>query len=67
MSKATVHNLIVLNDSFKADGFVIGIEAVNALLKKYGGFKFNAKFIEDYVSDDGEFAFRLTMDPVDQP
>ena len=52
--------MIVFNDSYKSEGFEVAIEEVNKLLVDIG-LKLEYNFIEDYVSDDGEFAYTLTV------
>ena len=51
---------IVFNDSFKSDAFEIAMEEANTLLVDEG-IRLEYNFIEDYVSDDGEFAYTLTV------
>ena len=52
--------MIVFNDSYTSEGFEVAIEEVNKLLVDIG-LKLEYNFIEDYVSDDGEFAYTLTV------
>jgi len=49
-------NIIVFNDSYKADGFVDGVDFINKYLEK-NELKIKLQFIEDFVSDEGEFAY----------
>lgn len=55
-----MNNLIVFNDSYYSQGFEEGVEFLNTMLEKHG-LQINLKFIEDYVSDDGEFAHLITI------
>ena len=52
---------IVFNDSYKAQGFENGLELINNLLKVYK-IKINYKFIEDYVSNEGEYAYIINIE-----
>ena len=52
---------IVFNDSYKAQGFENGLELINNLLKVYK-IKINYKFIEDYVSNEGEYAYAVDVE-----
>jgi hypothetical protein len=52
--------MIVFNDSYKSEGFEIGIEEANKILIDLG-LHLEYKFIEDYVSDNGEYAYTLTV------
>ena len=52
---------IVFNDSYKAQGFENGLEHINNLLKVYK-IKINYKFIEDYVSNEGEYAYIINIE-----
>jgi len=53
--------MIVFNDSYKSEGFEVAIEKVNELLVELG-LKLEYNFIEDFVSDDGEYAYSLTVE-----
>jgi hypothetical protein len=53
--------MIVFNDSYKSEGFEVGIEEANALLVDLG-LKLEYNFIEDYVGIDGEYAYTLTIE-----
>ena len=53
--------MIVFNDSYKSEGFEIGIEEANKILIDLG-LHLEYKFIEDYVSDNGEYAYTLTVE-----
>ena len=44
----------------KSDAFEIAMEEANTLLVDEG-IRLEYNFIEDYVSDDGEFAYTLTV------
>jgi len=55
--------MIVFNDSYKSEGFEVGIEEANALLVDLG-LKLEYNFIEDYVGIDGEYAYTLTIEKV---
>ena len=52
---------IVFNDSYKAQGFENGLELINNLLKSHN-LKINYKFIEDYVSNEGEYAYIINIE-----
>ena len=66
--------MILFNDryksyhGYKSEGFEVAIEEANELLIDLGLY-LEYKFIEDYVSDNGEYAYTLTVekrkDPVD--
>ena len=53
--------MIVFNDSYKSEGFEVGIEEANELLVDLG-LKLEYNFIEDYVGIDGEYAYTLTIE-----
>ncbi len=53
--KALGGQVIVFNDSFKSDAFEETITAVNKIVKD----KISVAFIEDFVSDEGEFAWKM--------
>jgi|TARA_R110002012_G_scaffold275260_2_gene461805 hypothetical protein len=60
--------LIVFNDSHQADGFEAAVNSVNECLEKQKHeIQVKIQFIEDYVSDDGEYAYHLTIVPDDLP
>ena len=54
--------ILVFNDSHQADGFEKGVDALNGLLE-YDSHKVQISytFIEDYVSDEGEFAYDIKI------
>ena len=56
---------IVFNDSYKAQGFENGLELINNLLKVYK-IKINYKFIEDYVSNEGEYAYAVDVEELEK-
>ena len=56
--------IVVFNDSHQADGFELGVNAINSILSKYK-LKIKIQFLEDYVSDEGEFAFYISVSSVD--
>ena len=60
------HMMIVFNDSYKSEGFEIGIEEANKILIDLG-LHLEYKFIEDYVSDNGEYAYTLTVEKRKEP
>jgi len=53
--------MIVFNDSYKSEGFEIGIKEANKILIDLG-LHLEYKFIEDYVSDNGEYAYTLSVE-----
>lgn len=56
--------IIVFNDSHQADGFEAAVASVNECLEKNKHeIQVKIQFIEDYVSDDGEYAYHLTIVP----
>ena len=55
-----MRNLIVFNDSYYSQGFEEGVEFINTILEKRG-LRINLEFIEDYVSDEGEYAHLVTV------
>jgi len=61
-----MNNLLVFNDSHKSDGFEKAIDLVNKLLEAHA-IRIKTQFIEDYVSDDGEFAWHVSVVPDDLP
>ncbi|HBY69901.1 MAG TPA: hypothetical protein DEG69_20440 [Flavobacteriaceae bacterium] len=71
-------NIIVFHDSHEAEGFVKGVAFINYLLyrnkkklsQKYleqHELKIKLQFIEDFVSDEGEFAYCVSIDSDDLP
>ena len=59
-------NLIVFNDSHKSDGFEKGVSLINKKLEKHE-LRVKLQFIEDYESDEGEFAWAVSIVPDDLP
>ena len=59
-------NLVVFNDSHKSDGFEEGVAIINKKLKKHE-LRVKLQFIEDYESDEGEFAWAVSIVPDDLP
>jgi hypothetical protein len=59
-------NLVVFNDSHKSDGFEEGVAIINKKLKKHE-LRVKLQFIEDYESDEGEYAFYISVVPDDLP
>ena len=58
--------MIVFNDSYKSEGFEVAIEEANELLIDRG-LHLEYKFIEDYVSDNGDYAYTLTVEKRKEP
>jgi len=58
--------LLVFNDSHKSDGFVDGVELINQKLEKHE-LRIKLQFIEDYESDEGEYAWYISVVPDDLP
>jgi len=58
--------LLVFNDSHKSDGFVDGVELINQKLEKHE-LRVKLQFIEDYESDEGEYAWYISVVPDDLP
>ena len=54
---------IVFNDSYKSDGFESAVDVLNKLLKSHN-LSISYEFIEDHVSDDGEFAYNIKIKDV---
>ena len=52
---------IVFNDSYESNGFEYGVSIVNKLLKSHN-LKINLTFIDDYVSNEGEFAWKIKVE-----
>ena len=61
-----MNNLVVFNDSHKSDGFEEGVAIINKKLKKHE-LRVKLQFIEDYESDEGEYAFYISVVPDDLP
>ena len=59
-------NLLVFNDSYRSDGLVDGVNLINKLLEKHE-LRVKLQFIEDYESDEGEFAWYISVVPDDLP
>ena len=59
-------NLLVFNDSFRSDGFVDGVKLIDKQLEKHG-LRVKLQFIEDFESDEGEYAWYVTVVPDDLP
>ena len=59
-------NLVVFNDSHQSDGFEKGVELINKKLEK-NELRVKLQFIEDYESDEGEFAWAVSIVPDDLP
>jgi len=53
--------MIVFNDSYKSEGFEVGIEKANELLVDLG-LKLEYNFITNYVGVDGEYAYTLSVE-----
>ena len=56
---------IVFNDSYESNGFEYGVSIVNKLLKSHN-LKINLTFIDDYVSNEGEFAWEIKMKKINE-
>ena len=61
-----MNNLLVFNDSHKSDGFEESVDLINKLLEKHE-LRVKIQFIEDFVDDDGEFAWYVSVVPDDLP
>ena len=61
-----MNNLVVFNDSHKSDGFEEGVAIINKKLKKHE-LRVKLQFIEDYESDEGEYAWIVSIVPDDLP
>ena len=59
-------NLVVFNDSHESDGFKEGVALINKKLEKHE-LRVKLQFIEDYESDEGEYAFYISVVPDDLP
>ena len=57
-------NMIVFNDSHEADGFVEGVDKINDQLQSHN-LEVSLNFIEDYVSPEGEFAYTVVINNID--
>lgn len=60
------NNLLVFNDSHQSDGFEKGVEIINKKLEKHE-LRVKLQFIHDYESDEGEFAYYVSIVPDDLP
>ena len=61
-----MNNLVVFNDSHKSDGFEEGVAIINKKLKKHE-LRVKLQFIEDFESDEGEYAWYISVVPDDLP
>ena len=61
-----MNNLVVFNDSHQSDGFEKGVALINKKLEKHE-IRVKLQFIEDYESDEGEYAFYISVVPDDLP
>ena len=61
-----MNNLVVFNDSHQSDGFEKGVALINKKLEKHE-LRVKLQFIEDYESDEGEFAWAVSIVPDDLP
>ena len=61
-----MNNLVVFNDSHQSDGFVDGVALINKKLEKHE-LRIKLQFIEDYESDEGEYAWYISVVPDDLP
>ena len=59
-------NLLIFNDSHKSDGFVDGVKLIDKQLEKHD-LRVKLQFIEDFESDEGEYAWYVTVVPDDLP
>ena len=59
-------NLLIFNDSHTSDGFVDGVKLINKQLEKHE-LRVKLQFIEDFESDEGEYAWYVTVVPDDLP
>ena len=59
-------NLLVFSDSHQADGFKWGVDVINSILSEHE-LKVKTQFIEDFVSDEGEYAYYVSIVPDDLP
>ena len=56
----------MFNDSHNIDGFEEGLALINKKLEKHE-LRVKLQFIEDYESDEGEFAWAVSIVPDDLP
>ena len=61
-----MNNLVVFNDSHQSDGFEKGVALINKKLEKHE-LRVKLQFIEDYESDEGEYAWYISVVPDDLP
>ena len=54
---------IVFNDSYESNGFEYGVSIINKLLKSHN-LEINLTFIDDYVSNEGEFAWKTKVEKI---
>ena len=60
--------IVVFNDSYKAEGLEIAVKIINECLEKQKHeIRVKTQFIEDFISDEGEFAYHVTIVPDDLP
>lgn len=59
-------SIIIFNDSHQSDGFERTVKLMDQLLEKHE-LRTKAQFIEDYMDDDGEYAWHLSIVPDDLP
>ena len=52
-------SIIVFNDSHKSDGFEEAVGLINELIEDKSSLQINYIFLEDFVSDEGEYAFHV--------
>tara|TARA_R110002074_G_scaffold17494_2_gene57592 strand:+ start:609 stop:845 length:237 start_codon:yes stop_codon:yes gene_type:complete len=62
----TLQNLIVFSDSHQSDGLEKSVVLINRLLEPYE-LRVKLQFVEDYVDDEGEFAWVVSIVPDDLP
>jgi len=55
-----MNNIIVFNDSHEADVFTESVDKINDQLQSHN-LKVSLNFIEDYVSPEGEFAYTVII------
>ena len=58
--------LLIFNDSHKSDCFVDGVKLINKQLEKHD-LRVKLQFIEDFESDEREYAWYVTVVPDDLP
>ena len=61
-----MNNLVVFNDSRQSVGFRKGVALINKKLEKHE-LRVKLQFIEDYESNEGEFAWAVSIVPDDLP